>query len=63
MWYQEKNPTDGSNYDFTKTLINSGKQSAIMFSTSQTYAFLPGRHRVMETPHVQMVMPYATKEI
>lgn len=25
MWYQEKNPTDGSNYDFTKTLINSGK--------------------------------------
>lgn len=24
MWYQEKNPTDGSNYDFTKTLINSG---------------------------------------
>lgn len=26
MWYQEKNPTDGSNYDFTKTLINSGKK-------------------------------------
>lgn len=25
MWYQEKNPNDGSNYDFTKTLINSGK--------------------------------------
>ena len=25
MWYQEKNTTDGSNYDFTKTLINSGK--------------------------------------
>lgn len=25
MWYQEKNSTDGSNYDFTKTLINSGK--------------------------------------
>lgn len=25
MWYQEKNPTDGSNYDFTKTLINSGR--------------------------------------
>lgn len=25
MWYQEKNPTEGSNYDFTKTLINSGK--------------------------------------
>lgn len=25
MWYQEKNLTDGSNYDFTKTLINSGK--------------------------------------
>lgn len=25
MWYQEKKPTDGSNYDFTKTLINSGK--------------------------------------
>lgn len=24
MWYQEKNPTDGSNYDFTKTLMNSG---------------------------------------
>lgn len=25
MWYQEKNSTDGSKYDFTKTLINSGK--------------------------------------
>ena len=25
MWYQEKNSNDGSNYDFTKTLINSGK--------------------------------------
>lgn len=24
MWYQEKNSTDGSNYDFTKTLMNSG---------------------------------------
>ena len=25
MWYQEYKPSDGSNYDFTKTLINSGK--------------------------------------
>ena len=25
MWYQENKPSDGSNYDFTKTLINSGK--------------------------------------
>lgn len=25
MWYQEYKPADGSNYDFTKTLINSGK--------------------------------------
>lgn len=25
MWYQEDKPEDGSNYDFTKTLINSGK--------------------------------------
>ena len=25
MWYQEKNSGDGSNYDFTKTLINNGK--------------------------------------
>lgn len=25
MWYQEDKPSDGSNYDFTKTLINSGK--------------------------------------
>ena len=25
MWYQENKPADGSNYDFTKTLINSGK--------------------------------------
>lgn len=25
MWYQENKPFDGSNYDFTKTLINSGK--------------------------------------
>ena len=25
MWYQEGKPGDGSNYDFTKTLINSGK--------------------------------------
>ena len=25
MWYQEGKPEDGSNYDFTKTLINSGK--------------------------------------
>lgn len=24
MWYQEKNPTDGSKYDYTKTLMNSG---------------------------------------
>lgn len=24
MWYQENKPSDGSNYDFTKTLINSG---------------------------------------
>ena len=24
MWYQEKNSGDGSNYDFTKTLMNSG---------------------------------------
>lgn len=25
MWYQENKPSDGSNYDFTKTLMNSGK--------------------------------------
>lgn len=25
MWYQENKPFDGSNYDFTKKLINSGK--------------------------------------
>lgn len=25
MWYQEGKPGDGSNYDFTKTLINNGK--------------------------------------
>lgn len=25
MWYQEDKPEDGSKYDFTKTLINSGK--------------------------------------
>ncbi len=25
MWYQENKPSDGSNYDFTKTLINSEK--------------------------------------
>ena len=25
MWYQEDKPEDGSNYDFTKTLMNSGK--------------------------------------
>ena len=25
MWYQEYKPSDGSNYDFTKTLMNSGK--------------------------------------
>lgn len=25
MWYQENKPSDGSNYDFTQTLINSGK--------------------------------------
>ena len=25
MWYQENKPSDGSNYDFTKTLINSRK--------------------------------------
>ena len=24
MWYQEKNPTDGSKYDYTKTLMNRG---------------------------------------
>lgn len=24
MWYQENKPSDGSNYDFTKTLMNSG---------------------------------------
>lgn len=25
MWYQEDKPEDGSNYDYTKTLMNSGK--------------------------------------
>ena len=25
MWYQENKPSDGSKYDFTKTLMNSGK--------------------------------------
>ena len=25
MWYQEEKPEDGSKYDFTKTLMNSGK--------------------------------------